>query len=56
MKLVTRRTAGNRRKPYILIHTSVKLVTKLELWRTPNARILIHTSVKLVTPHILRNV
>ena len=34
----------------ILIHTSVKLVTRRECRRSYAYRILIHTSVKLVTP------
>ena len=37
----------------ILIHTSVKLVTKINRANKPEAKILIHTSVKLVTLCIL---
>ena len=50
MKLVTRRSRRSRRFSRILIHTSVKLVTKLSAIANEfGLQILIHTSVKLVT-------
>ena len=49
MKLVTPIEALSVEALYILIHTSVKLVTAGQRRKNLYGRILIHTSVKLVT-------
>ena len=51
---MTGRTERFQRRPTILIHTSVKLVTKNGHHKATVYNILIHTSVKLVTHHSVK--